>query len=323
MAAVSDIVIGNSSPILQNKRNASEDPSLTFSLLPIDSEGGESLADFICDNNTQFSEWVDGFNMLLDKNISNKITADLIGQLTEIGVKICLLDLTGEKVDIPGTVPEVPEFPTVMKFYYDDRRLSVPVAAHPESSSLDLRTKIKDSDGGDNIGDSTVGDHGTGGNNNDVGENKDVTSVSFNSSFYSTRMGSFALKPASLPLSSSDSDSKFNDLIIESSQNQNLMMKSKEDNFSKSYPSSMNVIPSIPSATHRTMDPDKDTFKLLRLGQDSDSEKAYPDNKEKENSSQNENGDMESDTESTPLPREHVHKIQPMPLEDRLGLSAP
>src|SRR6266498_454883 len=72
--------------------------NLTFSLM---SGPDTVLADFMTTDNIQYSEWTDGFNMLFDKNISSNDTAEFIQVLTEIGVRVKLLDLSGEKVEIP------------------------------------------------------------------------------------------------------------------------------------------------------------------------------------------------------------------------------
>lgn len=71
--------------------------NLTFSLLR---SSEVSLADFIALNASQFSEWTDGLSMLRSEGgmVSTKETADYIQIMTEIGVKVKLLDLTGEAV---------------------------------------------------------------------------------------------------------------------------------------------------------------------------------------------------------------------------------
>lgn len=52
-----------------------------------------------------YSEWVDGLHMLRpDGRVATEQTANLIQSLTDIGVKIQLLDLTGERVQIPSEV---------------------------------------------------------------------------------------------------------------------------------------------------------------------------------------------------------------------------
>lgn len=56
------------------------------------------------DSNT-YSEWIDGLSMLKPNGyITTRETADLVQALTDIGVKIKLLDLTGEHVQIPSQV---------------------------------------------------------------------------------------------------------------------------------------------------------------------------------------------------------------------------
>ncbi|KAJ3219608.1 hypothetical protein HDU67_000096 [Dinochytrium kinnereticum] len=122
MALVTDILTGASAPIFGSKKNASENPALCFSLVSSvsDSTSSTSLADFVCSSPVQYSEWTDGFNMLLDKNIANRETAEYIHQLTEVGVKLALLDLTGEGVDIPQFAPDLPEAPGGWSFHYDE-----------------------------------------------------------------------------------------------------------------------------------------------------------------------------------------------------------
>ncbi|KAJ3117603.1 hypothetical protein HDU96_006201 [Phlyctochytrium bullatum] len=122
MALVTDILTGSSAPIFGSKKNSSENPDLCFSLVSSvsDLSGSTSLADFVCSSAVQYSEWTDGFNMLLDKNIANRETAEYIHQLTEVGVKLALLDLTGEGIDIPAFTPELPELPNVWTYYYDE-----------------------------------------------------------------------------------------------------------------------------------------------------------------------------------------------------------
>ncbi|KAI9356310.1 ELMO/CED-12 family-domain-containing protein [Zopfochytrium polystomum] len=123
MSTVTDILTGTSSPIFNLKKvMASENPALCFSLVSsvTDSNTSLSLSDFICATPTQYAEWTDGFNMLLDKNITNRETADYINDLTEIDVKLALLDLTGDGVDIPAVAPEIPDVPGNWNFYYDE-----------------------------------------------------------------------------------------------------------------------------------------------------------------------------------------------------------
>src|SRR5438067_1249250 len=94
---------------------------LSFSLM---SGPDTVLAEFIATDYIQFSEWTDGFNMLFDKNISSKDTAEFIHILTEIGVKVKLLDLSGEKVEIPQNIEVPSKLPIIGTggngFYYND-----------------------------------------------------------------------------------------------------------------------------------------------------------------------------------------------------------
>ncbi|PWN49241.1 hypothetical protein IE53DRAFT_155849 [Violaceomyces palustris] len=80
-----------------------------------------SLADLVALNQSQFSEWVDGFNMLRGEGglVSTKETADFIQILTEVGIKIKLLDLTGEQIDIPTSIPP-PSLPSTTDFFFAD-----------------------------------------------------------------------------------------------------------------------------------------------------------------------------------------------------------
>ncbi|KAG9291106.1 hypothetical protein G9A89_012978 [Geosiphon pyriformis] len=128
LTLVTDIMTGgysnqlamlSGSPPRTKSNTGSQD--LTFSLM----SGAEtSLADFVAPNHTQYSEWTDGFNMLFDKNIGSKDTAEYIHVLTEIGVKVKLLDLSGECVEIPQTVQVPSELPVIGPnghgFFYDD-----------------------------------------------------------------------------------------------------------------------------------------------------------------------------------------------------------
>ncbi|KAJ1568985.1 hypothetical protein HK405_011461 [Cladochytrium tenue] len=123
MAMVTDILTGASSPVFKSKKNvASENPSLCFSLVTsyTDTNESQSLADFVCSNPTQVVEWKDGFNMLLDKNIDTEATGALLTELTEIEVKLALLDLTGDGVEIPNAAPDVPDLPASWTFVYDE-----------------------------------------------------------------------------------------------------------------------------------------------------------------------------------------------------------
>ncbi|GAA6003725.1 hypothetical protein JCM10207_003565 [Rhodosporidiobolus poonsookiae] len=78
------------------------------------------LVELIAPDLTTFSEWVDGLSLLRpDGSISTRDTADYIQALTDIGVKIKLLDLSGERVEIPVGIT-VSSVPRSDRFYYAD-----------------------------------------------------------------------------------------------------------------------------------------------------------------------------------------------------------
>jgi len=67
----------------------------------------------------RFSDWVDGLNMLKNSQITTRDTELYVQTLTEIGLKIKLLDLSGEKVDIPGSLPASPP-PTNTDYFFSE-----------------------------------------------------------------------------------------------------------------------------------------------------------------------------------------------------------
>jgi engulfment/cell motility protein 1 len=71
-----------------------------------------------------YSEWVDGLSLLRPASssggsISTRTTADYVNDLTEIAVKVKLLDLSGERVEVLGGV-EVGKVPRSTAFFYSD-----------------------------------------------------------------------------------------------------------------------------------------------------------------------------------------------------------
>jgi len=87
----------------------------SFSLI---SAQGYSLADQVADSAATFCDWVDGLNMLRrDGTVVRKETQDMVNILTEIGLKIKLLDLTGEKIDIPTSLAYEPP-PDNLDFFF-------------------------------------------------------------------------------------------------------------------------------------------------------------------------------------------------------------
>lgn len=79
------------------------------------------VAEFYCATATQAAEWKDGFSMLLDKRFTSKETAEIFHTLTEVGVKVKLLQIAGDRVEIPHGVIEVPPVPPGLGsgFFYD------------------------------------------------------------------------------------------------------------------------------------------------------------------------------------------------------------
>ncbi|KAI9016397.1 ELMO/CED-12 family-domain-containing protein [Phycomyces nitens] len=92
--------------------------SISFGLY---SDNGLILAEFLCVSAAQVSEWKDGFSMLLDKGITSKDTAAYLHSLTEIGVKVKLLQIAGDRVEVPHGTLEVPPIPVGLGqgFFYD------------------------------------------------------------------------------------------------------------------------------------------------------------------------------------------------------------
>ena len=91
--------------------------NLSFALF---SNDNLPLAEFICSSAAQASEWKDGFSMLLDKGITSKDTAEYLHSLTEIGVKVKLLQIAGDRIEVPHGHIDVPPVPVGLGsgFYY-------------------------------------------------------------------------------------------------------------------------------------------------------------------------------------------------------------
>lgn len=79
------------------------------------------IAEFYCSSPAQAAEWKDGFSMLLDKRFTSKETAEIFHTLTEVGVKVKLLQIAGDRVEIPHGVVDVPPVPVGLGtgFFYD------------------------------------------------------------------------------------------------------------------------------------------------------------------------------------------------------------
>ncbi|KDQ61372.1 hypothetical protein JAAARDRAFT_190152 [Jaapia argillacea MUCL 33604] len=91
---------------------------LSFSVL---NAAGESLADQIAPDQSRWADWTDALQMLRKDggHMASQETAGFVQALTEIGLKIKLLDLTGEKVDIPSGLVAGPP-PNNTDFFFSD-----------------------------------------------------------------------------------------------------------------------------------------------------------------------------------------------------------
>ncbi|KIJ20930.1 hypothetical protein PAXINDRAFT_160374 [Paxillus involutus ATCC 200175] len=126
IAAISQITTGTCAPPPNALHNHVDLPPtltpspspLSFSLLSAN-EG--SLADQIATDPSTWADWTDGLNMLRrdSGHVTSDETAGYIKALTEIGLKIKLLDLTGEKVDIPSGLVAGPP-PTNTDFFFSE-----------------------------------------------------------------------------------------------------------------------------------------------------------------------------------------------------------
>ncbi|KAF8916264.1 ELMO/CED-12 family-domain-containing protein [Mucidula mucida] len=126
VAAISEISTGTCVPPPNVLRDHSDLPPtsplapspLSFSLLSVH-EG--SLADQIAPDQSRWADWTDGLNMLRRDggHVASKETAEFVQALTEIGLKIKLLDLSGEKVEIPSALAAGPP-PSNTDFFFSE-----------------------------------------------------------------------------------------------------------------------------------------------------------------------------------------------------------
>ncbi|KAF6761645.1 ELMO/CED-12 family-domain-containing protein [Ephemerocybe angulata] len=126
ISVISEIATGTCAPPPNVLRESSDLPSssppgpspLSFSLLSAH-EG--SLADQIAPDQSRWADWTDGLNMLRRDggHVSSKETAGFVHALTEIGLKIKLLDLSAELVDLPDGLTAGPP-PASSDFFFSD-----------------------------------------------------------------------------------------------------------------------------------------------------------------------------------------------------------
>jgi len=93
---------------------------LSFSLYTNSAREG-SLADQVATDMSRWADWTDGLNMLRRDggHVATQETAGFVHALTEIGLKIKLLNLSGEKVEIPSSLVAGPPPPTADFFFAD------------------------------------------------------------------------------------------------------------------------------------------------------------------------------------------------------------
>jgi len=91
---------------------------LSFSLLQT---SGSSLADLIAPDQSRWADWVDGVNMLRRDggHVASDETKMFVQALTEIGLKIRLLNLSGDKAEIPSGI-HAGHPPTNSDFFFSE-----------------------------------------------------------------------------------------------------------------------------------------------------------------------------------------------------------
>jgi len=79
------------------------------------------IAHQVATDASRWADWTDGLNMLRKDSghVTTSETAGFVHALTEIGLKIRLLDLSGEQVDIPSTMTAGPAPPSADFFFAD------------------------------------------------------------------------------------------------------------------------------------------------------------------------------------------------------------
>ncbi|KAI0091646.1 ELMO/CED-12 family-domain-containing protein [Irpex rosettiformis] len=117
LSLISEIATGTCAPFPQVVRGGNDPPEngvlggpgspalpspLSFSLL---TPSGSSLADQIAPDQSRWADWVDGLNMLRSGgHVASNETDMFVQALTEIGLKIRLLNLSGDKAEIPSGI---------------------------------------------------------------------------------------------------------------------------------------------------------------------------------------------------------------------------
>lgn len=126
VSAISEIATGTCSPppnVLRDQSDlpqASIPPTSQFSFSLLSAHEG-SFADQVAPDQSRWADWTDGLNMLRRDggHVASKETAGFVQALTEIGLKIKLLDLSGEMVEIPSGLVAGPP-PSNTDYFFSD-----------------------------------------------------------------------------------------------------------------------------------------------------------------------------------------------------------
>ncbi|TIB02023.1 hypothetical protein E3P94_01217 [Wallemia ichthyophaga] len=119
--SIPDFINLDSITSVQSKLAGSSTASLTstINILTFVSKQA-AVAELIPVTASQYSEWYDGLRYILDESSSmTGQSSDLVNTLTDLGVKIKLLDLAGENMDIPNNIPTPPP-PRDTNFFFAD-----------------------------------------------------------------------------------------------------------------------------------------------------------------------------------------------------------
>ncbi|KAI8800027.1 hypothetical protein BJ742DRAFT_843199 [Cladochytrium replicatum] len=132
------------------KKALPDKPELCFSLLGADSSTPDSanassptvttpttlstsLGDFECTSAAQYSEWMDGLLLLLDRDVATKSTGEYVTALADVRVKLAMLDVMGEGVDVPNSVETPTRLPPIFEGDAKVRVWSVASNSEPEN----------------------------------------------------------------------------------------------------------------------------------------------------------------------------------------------
>ncbi|GAA95214.1 uncharacterized protein L969DRAFT_92522 [Mixia osmundae IAM 14324] len=103
----------------RTKSNPGLDTASSALGLSLASSSGK-LLELVARSNHQYAEWLDGLSLLRPNGpIKTKETSDLIDHLTDVNLKVKLLDLTGDKITIPSQLT-VPAPPLNCNYHYAD-----------------------------------------------------------------------------------------------------------------------------------------------------------------------------------------------------------